>query len=301
MNRTARRRRVFRDAADLDLFVRTLSQLPGRFGARVHAWALMGNHYHLLLDAPDGQLPRAMAWFGGTLARSMNAAHGLDGPLFRGRYLNRVVEDDGYWRHLLAYVHLNPLGGRVGHPDQSAWSSHRAYAGLDPAPAWLCREELLGLYGSVDVYRATIDDLVAGRSKLPEVFDEALMWRPPSTTGSRLEPLPATVSTLSPDEALAQVAALCEVSREDLLRDRRGRIGNLPRALAAWWLGRSAMLSRAAVGELLGMSPLAVAGAANRIRRAEGQVAEWRDMLERRWWEPLVAESDDDSGQDAKS
>lgn len=291
MNRTARHRVVFRDAADLALFQRLLSELPGRFAARVHGWALMGNHFHALLETPRGRLPEVMTWLGGELARKMNAAHGWDGPLFRGRYRNRLVLDDTYWRHVLAYVHLNPVGLQgVAHPDQSGWTSHRAYAGLDPAPPWLSRDELLELYGSEAQYRDEIDALVAGRAHLPDVMDEALLWRAPSTDGSALERLPAAVSTLTPEQALRQVAALVGVSEASLRVARLGRTGNVPRALAAWWLGRAAAMTRAEIGRLLGMTPLAVAGAANRVRAADGTVATWREGLLAAWWAPLEGE-----------
>lgn len=291
MNRTARRRVVFRDPADLALFQRLLSELPGRFAARVHGWALMGNHFHLMLETPPGRLPAVMAWLDGTLARTTNAAHGWDGPLFRGRYLNREVLDDAYWRHLLAYLHLNPVQARMAaHPEATTWTSHRAYIGLDPAPPWLYREELLALYGSEAQLRVALDDLVRGRTHLPSELDEEHLWRAPNTDGRALERVPATVSTLSAAEALRQVAEIAGVPEASLLVARRGRTGNAARTLAAWWLGRAAALSRAQIAAQLGMSPLAVAGAAHRVRAAEDELARWRESLLAAWWGPATLE-----------
>lgn len=291
MNRAARRRHVFRDADDLALFTSLLSELPGRFATRVHGWALMGNHFHAMLEPPDGRLPAVMAWLDGELARKMNAAHRWDGPLFRGRYLNRVVLDDSYWRHLLAYLHMNPVAARrATHPEATTWTSHRAYVGLDPAPPWLYRDELLELYGSEALLREALDALATGRARLPEELSEDHLWRAPNTNGSRLERIPAVVTTLKPDEALRQVAAIADVTEASLRVVRTGRTGNPARALAAWWLGRAAAMTRAQIGEILKMSPLAVASSANRVRSASGELGAWRDALLAAWWGPMEVE-----------
>lgn len=288
MNRAARRRILFRAPEDYALFLSLLAELPGRFDTRVHGWALMGNHFHLMLEAPDGRLPAAMAWFGGALARKMNAAHRWDGPLFRGRYRNRVVMDDDYWRGLLAYLHLNPArAGLVSRPEDPAWTSHAAYAGLAPPPPWLTRDELLALYGSPEIYREEIAALFCGEKQLPLIFDEALLWKPVNTGGSALRAIPATVATLSEAQALAQVAAITGESQESLRRCVRGRRGNPARALAAWWLVRAAGKSRKEAGECLEMSPLAVGASVSRVRGAEGELGAWRDALMARWWGPM--------------
>lgn len=288
MNRTSRRRKVFRSSADIAIFMDLLSQLPGRFGVKVHGYALMSNHYHLLLARHARPLSQAMAWLGTSMARKKNDIHGWDGPLFRGRYRNRLVLDEGYWLHLLAYVHLNPVrAGQVDHPDHSTWTSHRAYAGLEPAPPWLEMDDHLELYGSRSQYRQALDDLVLGRSEFPDELQEEHLWQPANTDASRVEYPPCAVSTLSEDEALRQVAELTGVDLDTLSMPRRGRAGNLPRTLAAWWLCRAAAVSREKAGALLNMNPGSVGAAAHRVKTAEGQLAEWRDELLSRFWAPF--------------
>lgn len=294
MNRAARRRMLFRTDADLRRFLDLLAELPGRYAVRVHGYALMGNHFHLMLEDSLGNLPDAMSYLGGDLARRTNAARGVDGPLFRARYRNRVVLDDAYWRNLLAYLHLNPVrAGLVAHPDGSGWTSHRAYAGLSPAPPWLVREELLDLYDGVEGYRAAMEALILGRAQLPDELREDRLWAVPSTSGARVARVVPTVASLSPERALAQVAALVGGPVDALLRARRGRAGHPGRTLAAWWLQRSAARSRAQVAELLGMSPLAVGASAHRVRVArEGILAVGRDRLLEAWLAPLAAIGD---------
>ncbi|MBK8181047.1 MAG: hypothetical protein IPK67_19610, partial [Planctomycetes bacterium] len=93
-NRTARRRVVFRDPSDLARFQRLLRRAARPLRRPRPRLGADGNHFHLMLETPPGRLPAVMARLGGDLARKTNAAHGWDGPLFRGRYLNREVLDD---------------------------------------------------------------------------------------------------------------------------------------------------------------------------------------------------------------
>jgi len=288
MNRSSRRRKLFRDDTDLALLHELLAEVPGRFDCKVQGYALMATHFHLMLQCDGAGLSTVMAWLSGALARKINAKRRWDGPLFRGRYRNRLVLDEDYWRDLLAYLHLNPVKARVvAHADQTTWTSHRAYAGLDAAPPWLDRTELLSLWGSQEQYRDAIADLMAHRSVLPEIFCDDLLWRAPSTKDANQKRIPGVVvRTLSTAEALDQVAAITETSVDELMLPRRGRTGNRPRTLAAWWLVRAAGMSRARAGAVLGMGPGAVGGAVHRTKAAEGELAEWREALQDAFWNP---------------
>ena len=85
---------------------------------------------------PHANLSQAMCFLTGRYSRDLNRRFEWDGPLFRARYKNRVVEDEDYWRDLLAYIHLNPVkAGLATSPDNADWTSHQAYTGLGPGPA----------------------------------------------------------------------------------------------------------------------------------------------------------------------
>ena len=109
MNRGARREAIFLDQQTCVRFLALLGTLPGRFGVRVHGYALMPNHFHLMLESTRGNLSRAMQYLSGEFVRRANARRSWDGPIFKGRFRNRVVETDAYWRDLLCYLHLNPI------------------------------------------------------------------------------------------------------------------------------------------------------------------------------------------------
>ena len=164
------RREVFQGPRDREHFLELLAVLPGRFGLCVHAYALMDNHYHAVLRTPEANLSAAMQWFHGSYSAWYNAKHDRVGPLFQGRYRAISVEN-GAWAYALStYVHLNPLrvaglgldksgrvaeskGWRIPTAEQVTdrlgrlrayrWSSYRAYAGYELAPAWLETATLL--------------------------------------------------------------------------------------------------------------------------------------------------------------
>src|SRR4051812_18662427 len=91
INRGIERRRIFRTAAGFARFVDVLADFPSRFDVRVHAYALMPNHYHLLLQTPKANLSQAVQWLNVSYSIWFNRKHGRVGPLFQGRF--KSIED----------------------------------------------------------------------------------------------------------------------------------------------------------------------------------------------------------------
>jgi REP element-mobilizing transposase RayT len=146
------RQSIFLDDKDRIRFLETLAEAVQRFGVIVHAYCLMPNHHHLLLQTPRANLSRTMAWLQTTYTIRFNHRHRRDGHLFQGRFKAQVVEADEYARELIEYIHLNPVRphdrrkaippDRREELDRWTFSSHRVYAGLDSPPPWLCTEWL---------------------------------------------------------------------------------------------------------------------------------------------------------------
>ncbi|MEI7776643.1 MAG: transposase, partial [Verrucomicrobiota bacterium] len=86
LDRGDRREAIFRDDVDRRRFVETLGEVCGRTGWRVHAFVLMSNHYHLMIETPEANLVAGMRWFQTTLTVRYNRRHRLSGHLFQGRY-----------------------------------------------------------------------------------------------------------------------------------------------------------------------------------------------------------------------
>jgi REP element-mobilizing transposase RayT len=132
------RREIFRDDEDRERFLRCLSQVVKRFRWRVHAYVLMGNHYHLLVETPEPTLSRGMRHLNGVYTQSFNRCHGRVGHLLQGRFKAILVEKESHLLELSRYVVLNPVrAGMTATAGQWKWSNYRATAGLGRAPEWL--------------------------------------------------------------------------------------------------------------------------------------------------------------------
>ena len=140
------RRAIFLDDLDTDraMFLDTLAQAVERFDWVCHGYCLMTNHYHLLIETPDANLSKGMRQLNGVYTQYLNRSHGRVGHLFQGRYQGILVEKEAYLLELARYVVLNPVrAGMVSTPEDWHWSSYRATAGLDSAPAFLTTDWLL--------------------------------------------------------------------------------------------------------------------------------------------------------------
>jgi putative transposase len=126
-----------------------LAKVCKRFNWTVHAYCLMSNHYHLLVETPDANLSAGMRQLNGVYTQLTNRAHGRVGHVFQGRFKAIVVDKDNYLLELARYVVLNPVrAGMVQDPSQWPWSSYGAMlspASL-PGPEWLATDKLLAYF-----------------------------------------------------------------------------------------------------------------------------------------------------------
>lgn len=119
------------------------------FHLRLHGYVLMSNHYHLLVETPQGGLNRALRYLNGVYTQTFNRRHRRIGHLFQGRYKAILVDKDSYLLELSRYVHLNPWRlKRSQDPFTYHWSSLGAYVGQSDAPKWLTVTEILSYFGS---------------------------------------------------------------------------------------------------------------------------------------------------------
>ena len=131
MARGNRREKIFADEDDRRFFLHTLAEACGMTGWRVHAWVLMGNHYHLFIETPEANLVEGMKWLQNAYTRRFNVRHRKWGRLFGARYKAVIVEGShsDYYRTLMDYIHLNPVRARIIEPRRGesvmdyAWSS----------------------------------------------------------------------------------------------------------------------------------------------------------------------------------
>jgi len=154
MNRGDRREPIFHDDDDRQRFIETLGEACGKTGWQVHAYCLMPNHFHLVVETPHPNLVAGMKWFLGTYTGRFNRRHKLFGHLFSGRYKALIVDSatPGYLKTACDYVHLNPVRARLLGPEALLrgyrWSSYKEYLKrASRRPAWLRVDRLLGEHG----------------------------------------------------------------------------------------------------------------------------------------------------------
>jgi len=171
MHRGLERSAIFSDDGDCRHFVELLGEAVDRFRVRIHAYCLLGNHWHAIMQTPDANLSQAMQWLGLSYSSWYNTKRNRVGPLFQGRFRSIPVERGSWVHELSMYVHLNPVRTLVFGLDkrnQKAesqgltrpptreevtarfkalreyhWSSYRAYAGYEVGPKWLTTADIL--------------------------------------------------------------------------------------------------------------------------------------------------------------
>jgi len=142
------RQPIFNDDEDKGGFLDTLSIVVERFNLLCHAYCLMENHYHLLVETPKGNLSKGMRELNGVYTQRFNQRHRRAGHLFQGRYKAILVEKDRHLLSLCRYVVLNPIRvGLIKRPEQWRWSSYGATMGIKSRPSFLTIDWILSQFG----------------------------------------------------------------------------------------------------------------------------------------------------------
>jgi REP element-mobilizing transposase RayT len=142
------RARIFWDDADRHTFLVGVGDVAGREHFSILAYCLMGNHYHLVLETRAGNLSGGMQRLNSSFAQSFNRRRSRVGHLFQGRYYSSMIVEQSHLLEVSRYVVLNPVrAGLCQSPESWRWSSFRATAGLDPAPAFLTLGTILEHFG----------------------------------------------------------------------------------------------------------------------------------------------------------
>lgn len=139
---------IYKDDTDREGFLTTLSHVVGRYDWRCHAYCLMDNHYHLLIETPMANLSLGMRQLNGIYTQSYNRRHRKVGHLLQGRFKSILVEKEAHLLELCRYVVLNPVRAKaVKHPGKWKWSSYLATAGQGRPPKYLRVNWILEQFG----------------------------------------------------------------------------------------------------------------------------------------------------------
>ncbi len=144
------RQKIFRSDADHKQFLNILGSVTERYSWLVHAYCLLDNHYHLLVETPQPNLSAGMRQLNGTYAQYFSRRHDRPGHLFQGRFKAYVVDRDSYLSELARYIVLNPVrAGLAASPGKWKWSSYRNTAGLDKGIPFLHTEKILSNFSPI--------------------------------------------------------------------------------------------------------------------------------------------------------
>lgn len=183
MNRAGHRGRMFHNLDDRRSFLARVAQLEERFGIVVLAYALMPNHFHLVVRSERGQLSTAMSWLQSGHARRVHRRLGTRGSMFGSRFKSRLVDSDAYLMHLFAYVHLNPVRIDPAHIEDPLWTSHLPILAKEE---WLHADESLERFGGPQGLADYVEGVAEGRVT-QEAFDPRALWEPPIPSVFRSE------------------------------------------------------------------------------------------------------------------
>jgi len=167
------RKEIFKSEKDREKFLSYLESAVNRYGAVIHVWCLMSNHYHLLVETPSGNLSQIMQHINGAYTNYFNTKRKRSGHLFQGRYKGILVEADEYALELSRYIHLNPVRiGVVNEPGDYRWSSFQEYTGKRKMADWLSTEFILGYFdksqsAAQKKYQQFVEEMVGKEHESP--------------------------------------------------------------------------------------------------------------------------------------
>ena len=250
MNRGRRGDLIFKNKGDYHAFIDLLRDCTEMWNIRVVAYCLMGTHYHILLQTPDGNLSRCMRHINGVYTQNFNRSHGLDGHLFRGRYKSILVDSDAYLLELLRYIHRNPIeAGIVDRLDSYQWSSHKGYLSRSEKWSWLHKEYVLKIFSkntneALRRYKKFVNkevpeeiNRILGSRKWPSVLGKESFkdWvRGTFFVQKRHAEVPESKSlTPGPERIKEAVCRSYGINEEDLVDSKRG-MTNEPRNISIY-------------------------------------------------------------------
>ncbi len=289
------RRDIFRDDADRRRFVSLLARVVIDRRWILHAWVLMSNHYHLLIETPEGGLSRGVKWLNQTYAEAFNERHHRVGHLFQGRFKGILAEREGHLLELIRYIVLNPVRCHaVRFAGDYEWSNYLATAGLQAAPSWLEIDWTLDQFGpdrasAHEAYRQYVAD-GRGASYNPREHLVGQIYLGSAAFCDRMQALVSSKDRshehpraqrifVRPelDAIVARIAQCFGIGPEELRRKTRGRA----RKTLAFLAVDDGGLTLRAVGEWLGSTT----GAASKMRAAARKLWEkdqgYRVLVER--------------------
>jgi REP-associated tyrosine transposase len=265
------RRAIFEDDDDCARFLVVLASTVARYRVLCHAYCLMGNHYHLLVQTPEPNLSMAMRQLNGVYTQRFNRRHERCGHVLQGRFGAQLVDGDAYLREVCRYIVLNPVrAGLVAHPGEWRWSSFRATAGEATVPGFLSVDWMRSLSGAktrAGAIRSFVSFVEAGIG-VPEGAVDRFSLKPLMGDGALNERLLDQCRGAVGCVEFPRVQRFC--SRPQLARIFGGMTSRADRNARAVSAVREHGYTMKEVADVLGLHYVTVSRA---LARADGQLA----------------------------
>ena len=298
MNRGRHKRAIFLEDKDFEAFQLILAEVTKEYNAVIHAYCLMTNHYHLLIETPKANLSQIMKYVNGVYTQRFNRKYKKDGTLFRGRYKSILVDEDAYLLQLTRYIHRNPIEVKKKMVKQLCdyqWSSYPAYINQVEVPEWLYRDKTYQMLGHHHRYKGYFNYVEKGidedlkrfygkgnilsvlgdktfRAEREEEHDELDLEQ----LRLALEDKPAI------DELIGTIEKAVKTKKQALLARVKGKRSNFPqRAFAIYACHRYSCADHSEIAAYFGLSHRgSISHSLNRIKKemAEGL---WLEAIER--------------------
>jgi len=298
MNRGRHNQAIYLEDKDYEAFLTTLSEVTKEYHAVIHAYCLMSNHYHLLIETPKANLSQIMKHVNGLYTQRFNRKYKKDGALFRGRYKSILVDEEAYLLQLTRYIHRNPVEVKkkmVKQLSDYRWSSYPAYINQTAAAEWLYRDKTYQMLGHRYRYKGYSDFVEKGidedikrfyskgnilsvlgdkhfRSQREEEHNELDIDK----LRLALEDKPSI------DELFELIIKVTKREKKDLLKRSKGKRSNFPqRAFAIYACHRYTRADHNAIANYFGLSHRgSISHPLSRIRKemADGQ---WSEAIEK--------------------
>ena len=301
-----RRQAIYRSDSDYSRFEDVLTESLTRYQVELHAYVLMGNHFHLLARTTKPNLSRWMQWLTTSYSVWFNRRHRLTGHLFQGRFKAFLVQKGGYLLELSRYLHLNPVRGRViGAGDPATrrqrlrsyrWSSYRGYGGLAIQRDFVTEELVLGESGATGNtqqsklrYRRFVEQGLLREIESPlqqvrwqtvlgdESFVRKLQdkLRARRDGSARVQPRTRkALDAIGPEQLIRRVADHYGINRNQLLQERAH--GCQARNVAMWLIRQQAGMTLREIGIFFG--GINYAAVSQRIKRIDEQTARQKQL-----------------------
>jgi putative transposase len=291
------RKAIYRGDTDREKFLELIRRAVDQFDLRLHAYVLMDNHYHLLIETRRVGLNRALRYLNGVYTQAFNRRHNRVGHLFQGRYKAILVEKESYLLELSRYIHLNPWRVKQSSdPVKYPWSSLGSYVGARAVPSWLTVKDVLRHFGSKGKrgYREFIQEGIKGGIRTPwddvrgqavmgsQDFIEKILSRDAVGKGKPRQVVRRReLIGISPEAIMAAVGKYYDIEPEEM--KGRGQRYTEPRYVASYLMRRHGLLGLREIGERVGLHLSAVGNAVQRVtERPTSTMARSLKELERR-------------------